>query len=60
VEETASPASDASPAGGEPVVEFAGEPEILRGGRLRLPLSIRYEGKEKKIALDISLFQDVD
>ncbi len=46
--------------GGEPVVEFAGEPEILRGGGLRIPLSIRYEGKEKKIALDISLVQDRD
>jgi len=46
--------------GGEPVVEFAGEPEILRGGMLRLPLSIRFDGKEKKIALDISLFQDRD
>jgi signal recognition particle receptor subunit beta len=45
---------------GEPVVEFAGEPEILRGGCLRIPLSIRFEGKEKKIALDISLFQDGD
>ena len=44
----------------KPVVEFAGAPEILRGGRLRLPLSIRYDGKEKKIALDISLFQDRD
>jgi signal recognition particle receptor subunit beta len=54
------PAANASLAGGEPVVEFVGEPEILRGGRLRLPLSIKYEGKEKKIALDISLFQDRD
>ena len=49
------------PAGGEePVVEFAGEPEILRGGGLRLPLSIRYEGKEKRMAIDISLRQDLD
>ena len=45
---------------GEPVIEFAGEPEILRGGGLRIPISLRYEGKEKKIALDISLFQDRD
>jgi hypothetical protein len=49
-----------APEESEPMVEFAGEPEILRGGRLRLPLSIRYDGKEKKIALDISLFQDRD
>lgn len=49
-----------APEESEPMVEFAGEPEILRGGRLRLPLSIRYDGKEKKIALDISLFQDGD
>ena len=56
------PALEALPAAEEcePVVEFAGAPEILRGGRLRLPLSIRYDGKEKKIALDISLFQDGD
>lgn len=71
--ETAAPAIEAAVSGpaalpetpprvntAEPVVEFAGEPEILRGGRLRLPLSIRYEGKEKRIALDISLFQDGD
>ena len=49
-----------SPGDEEPVVEFAGEPENLRGGRLRLPLTVRYQGKEKKIALDISLFQDPD
>lgn len=54
------PKTDAPTDAAEPVVEFAGEPEILRGGRLRLPLTIRYEGKEKKIALDISLFQDRD
>jgi uncharacterized protein len=47
-------------AGGEPVIEFAGEPEILRGGGLRLPLTIRYDGKEKRIAIDISLRQDLD
>lgn len=53
--------AEAMSAGGdEPVVAFAGEPEILRNGRLRLPLSIRYEGKEKKIALDISLLQGGD
>jgi uncharacterized protein len=45
---------------GEPVVEFSGAPEILCGGRLRLPLTIKYEGKEKRIALDISLVQDRD
>jgi signal recognition particle receptor subunit beta len=56
----AAPEPPAPKEAAEPVVEFAGEPEILRGGRLRLPLSIRYEGKEKKIALDISLFQDRD
>jgi len=49
-----------SPGDEEPVVEFAGEPENLRGGRLRLPLTIRYKGKEKKMALDISLFQEPD
>jgi len=53
--------AEAKPArGDEPVVAFAGEPEILRNGRLRLPLTIRYEGKEKKIALDISLLQERD
>jgi signal recognition particle receptor subunit beta len=58
--EATAPETNASLPGGEPVVEFAGEPEILRGGRLRLPLSIKYEGKEKKISLDISLLQDRD
>ncbi len=44
----------------EPVVEFSGTPEVLEKGRVRLPLSIRYGGKEKNISLDISLFQDRD
>jgi len=42
---------------GEPVVEFAGTPEILDEGHLRLPLTIRFDGKEKKMTLDISLLQ---
>ena len=48
------------PDGEEPALEFAGEPELLRAGGIRLPLTIRYEGKEKKIAIDISLRQDLD
>ncbi|HLO24645.1 MAG TPA: ADP-ribosylation factor-like protein [Geobacteraceae bacterium] len=46
--------------GEEPVVAFAGKPEIIQGGHLHLPLSIRYDGKEKRFALDISLLQDHD
>ncbi len=44
----------------EPAVEFVGEPEMLAGGRLRLPLSVRCNGRERKFALDISLVQDSD
>ena len=39
----------------EPVVEVDGGPELLEGGGLRLPLSIRYGSKVKKVTLNISL-----
>ena len=52
----AAPSAESLPnAGEEPVVEVAGGPELLEGGGVRLPISIRYDGKVKRMALDISL-----
>jgi len=45
---------------GEPLLELAGEPEILTGGRLRLPLSLRYGKWEKKMALTVSVSLEPD
>lgn len=42
----------------EPLVEVAGEPELLAGGGVRLPLSISYAGKVRRMTLDISLTPD--
>lgn len=46
--------------GNEPMVELAGEPELLEGGGVRLPLSIRCGGAVKRMTLDISLKTDLD
>ena len=48
-------AGESSAASAEPTVEFAGEAELLSGAVVRLPLSIRYGDKVKKVTLDISL-----
>jgi len=39
----------------EPVIEIAGEPESLAGGRLRLPLNIRVGGMEKKVSVIVTV-----
>lgn len=44
----------------EPVVEVAGEAELLGGGGVRLPLAISYGGKVKRMTLAISLTPDRD
>ena len=41
--------------GDEPLIEMAGEAEPLSGGRLRLPLNIKYGGREKKVAVTVSI-----
>lgn len=46
--------------GGEPAIELAGEPELLAGGRLRLPLNLKYGKCEKKMAVTISVFMEPD
>lgn len=43
------------PAGAEPQLVLNGAPEPLGGGLIRLPLAIRYDGKEKKVALTIAI-----
>lgn len=60
--ELASPAAEepSETAAEEPVVEVAGGPELLAGGGVRLPLSIRYAGKVKRMTLDISLAPDLE
>ena len=45
---------------GEPLIEMAGEPELLDGGRLRLPLKLRYGAAEKKMAVTVSVFLEPD
>ncbi len=44
----------------EPVVEIAGEAESLERGGVRLPLCIRYGGKEKRMAIEIFLTPHCD
>lgn len=39
----------------EPVIEIAGEPESLAGGRLRLPLNIRVGGLVKKVSVMVTV-----
>jgi len=41
--------------GDEPIIEMIGEIEPLGGGRLRLPLNIKYGGREKKTAITVSV-----
>jgi signal recognition particle receptor subunit beta len=58
---TAAPSAvSLSDAGEEPVVEIAGGPEMLEGGGVRLPISIRFAGKTKRLTLTISLTPDLD
>lgn len=48
------------PDAGEPLLELAGEPEILAGGRLRLPLNLRYGNLEKRMAVTVSVSLEPD
>ncbi len=60
-EAVAEPASvSLSDAGEEPVVEIAGGPELLEGGRVRLPISVSFGGKTKRLTLTVSLTPDQD
>jgi signal recognition particle receptor subunit beta len=43
-----------------PMLEIAGDMEIIDGGRVQLPLSIKYGGKVKQVILNISLSTFVD
>jgi len=55
-EAVAEPASiSLSDAEEEPAVEIAGGPELLEGGGVRLPISISFGGKTKRLTLTISL-----
>jgi len=55
-EGVAEPASiSLSDAEEEPAVEIAGGPELLEGGGVRLPISISFGGKTKRLTLTISL-----
>lgn len=57
----AAEAGETAPADGEePVIEMAGEPELLDNGRVRLPLKILYGGREKKAAFTVSFSLDSD
>jgi hypothetical protein len=44
----------------EPVIEMAGEPELLDTGRVRLPLKVLYGGREKKVAITVSFSLESD
>lgn len=44
----------------EPVIEFSGPPALLDGGSLRLPLVVRWGGREKRMAIQLSLSADQD
>lgn len=44
----------------EPALFLSGEPELLTGGRLRLPLGIRYGGREKKVAVTVAVSVELD
>jgi hypothetical protein len=39
----------------ELLIEPAGEPELLAGGRFRLPLNLRYGKRVKKMAVTVSV-----
>jgi hypothetical protein len=54
VEETAAPEALA------PVVEIAGSPEPLAGGRLRLPLRVKCGGREKDVALTLTVAVELE
>lgn len=56
----AMPAAQSASAVEEPVLALAGEAEPLAGGRLRLPLSIRYAGREKKVAITVAVSVELD
>jgi len=57
----AAEAGETAPADGEePVIEMAGEPELLDNWRVRLPLKISYGGREKKAAFTVSFSLDSD
>ncbi len=57
----AAEAGETAPADGEePVIEMAGEPELLDNGRVRLPLKISYGGREKKAAFTVSFSLESD
>lgn len=45
---------------GKPLLELAGEPELIAGGRLRLPLNIRYGDCEKKMTITVSVSLEPD
>jgi signal recognition particle receptor subunit beta len=47
-------------AAGEPLIELSGEPELLSGGRLRLPLNFRNGKWEKKMAVIVSVSLEPD
>jgi signal recognition particle receptor subunit beta len=50
-----------APASGEePVLALAGDPQPLPGGRLRLPLRIRYGKREKEVAVTVSISVELD
>lgn len=50
-----SAAGETAPADGEePVIEMAGEPELLGAWRVRLPLKVCYGGREKKVSVTVS------
>ena len=44
----------------EPLLEIAGNMEIIDGGNVQLPLSIKYGGKVKQVKLNISISSFVD
>lgn len=39
----------------EPEIELLGEAEVLGGGRLRIPVAVKFGGREKRLALNVSL-----
>jgi hypothetical protein len=45
---------------GEPSISLMGEPELLTGGHLRLPLHLKYGNWEKKITVTVSVSLEPD
>jgi uncharacterized protein len=41
--------------GGDATIEPAGKPELLPDGRLRLPLTVRFGGREKRVAVTVAV-----